>query len=236
MSTKNVYTLPELENHEDVFRDREHAGDVLAGMLRDYRRSEALVLGIPAGGVPVATTVATQLGLSFAILPVSKILFPWTTESGFGAVAFDGTEWINEDIVQDYELDADTVQTATKSAQEKVQRRVQRFHAKYPFPKLKDRTVIIVDDGIAAGSTIRAGILALQKAQAGKIIIAIPTGHDSSLYPIAKLVDTLYCANLRGGYSFAVASAYQNWTDVSEDEVAIILEQFKKENKSGECI
>ena len=79
MSIKNVYTLPELENHEDVFRDREHAGDVLAGMLWDYRRSAALILGIPAGGVPVATTVATQLGLSFAILPVSKILFPWTT-------------------------------------------------------------------------------------------------------------------------------------------------------------
>jgi len=102
-----------------------------------------------------------------------------------------------------------------------------------PFPKLKDRSVIIVDDGIAAGSTIRAGILALQKAQAGKIIIAIPTGHDSSLYPIAKLVDAIYCANLRGGYSFAVANAYQNWTDVSEDEVATILEQIKKENKAG---
>ncbi len=118
-------------------------------------------------------------------------------------------------------------------AQEKVQRRRQRFHGTHPFPTLTDRSVIIVDDGIAAGSTIRAGILALQKAQAGKIIIAIPTGHDSSLYPIAMLVDAIYCANLRGDYSFAVANAYQNWTDVSEDEVATILEQIKKENKAG---
>jgi len=135
MSNKNVHTLPELENHEDVFRDREHAGNILAGMLQDYRRSEALVLGIPAGGVPVAATIATQLELSFAILPVSKILFPWTTESGFGAVAFDGTEWINEDAVRGYDLDADTVQTATKAAQEKVQRRRQRFHGTPPLPQ-----------------------------------------------------------------------------------------------------
>ena len=232
MTTGNIHTLPEMSHCVHVFRDREHAGEILAGMLRDYRNSEALVLGIPAGGVPVAAIIATQLGLAFDILPVSKILFPWTTESGFGAVAFDGTEWINEDAVQAYDLDAETIQTATKEAQEKVQRRLQRFHGTHPFPKLIERTVIIVDDGIAAGSTIRAGILALQKAQAGKIIIAIPTAHDSSLYPIIKQVDAIYCANLRGGLNFAVANAYQNWTDVSEDEVATILEQFKNENKS----
>ena len=75
---------------------------------------------------------------------------------------------------------------------------------------------------------MRASILALQKAQAGKIIIGIPTGHDGSLYPIARLVDSIYCANLRGGYSFAVANAYQRWTDVSENDVAAILGQFKK--------
>jgi putative phosphoribosyl transferase len=230
MTTGNIHTLPELSNCVHVFSDREHAGKILAGMLQDYRNSEALVLGIPAGGVPVAATIATQLGLSFNTLPVSKILYPWTTEAGFGAVAFDGTEWINEDAVRNADLNADTVQTATKEAQEKVQRRRQRFHGTHPFPNLKDRSVILVDDGIAAGSTIRAGILALQKAQAGKIIIAVPTGHDSSFYPIAKLVDAIYCANLREGYSFAVASAYQIWTDVSEDEVATILEQIRKEN------
>ena len=230
MITGNIHTLPELSNCVHVFCDREHAGKILSGMLQDYRNSEALVLGIPAGGVPVAATIATQLGLSFNTLPVSKILFPWTTEAGFGAVAFDGTEWINEDAVRGADLNADTVQTATKEAQEKVQRRRQRFHGTKPLPELKDKTVIIVDDGIAAGSTIRAGILALQKTQAGKIIIAVPTAHDSSLYPIAKLVNAIYCANLREGYSFAVASAYKNWTDVSEDEVATILEQIRKEN------
>ncbi len=230
MNIENIHILLELKDRINVFRNREDAGEHLAGMLQDYRRSDAIVLGIPAGGVPVAATLATRLDLPLVVMPVNKILFPWTTESGFGAVAFDGTEWINEDAVRGYDLDADTVQTATKVAQEKVQRRRQRFHGIHPFPKLKDRSVIIVDDGIAAGSTIRAGILALQKAQAGKIIIAVPTGQDSSLYPIAMLVDAIYCANLRGGYSFAVANAYQNWTDVSEDEVATILKQIKKEN------
>jgi predicted phosphoribosyltransferase len=231
MTPGNIYIVPELSDRIHVFRDREHAGEVLAGMLKDHSQSDALVLGIPAGGVPVAATIATQLGLPFNILPVSKILFPWTTESGFGAVAFDGTEWINESVLQGYDLDADTVKTVIKEAHEKVQRRRQRFYGTSPLPELKDRAVIIVDDGIAAGSTIRVGILALRKAQAGKIIIAVPTGHESSIYPIAKLVDAIYCANLRGGYSFAVADAYKNWTDVSEDKVASILEQIYKENE-----
>ena len=99
MNISKVHSLPELKNRTYVFRNRQDAGEKLAGMLSDFRGSDAMVLGIPAGGVPVAVIIATKLELPFDVIPVSKILFPWTTESGFGAVAFDGTEWINTDLV-----------------------------------------------------------------------------------------------------------------------------------------
>ncbi|NIP49886.1 MAG: phosphoribosyltransferase, partial [Gammaproteobacteria bacterium] len=210
---------PELKNRTYVFRNRKDAGEKLAGMLSDFRGSDAMVLGIPAGGVPVAVHIATKLELPFDVIPVSKILFPWTTESGFGAVAFDGTEWINTDVVASGQLNTESIQSAIKSAREKVQRRAQHFRGDNPFPELKNRTVILVDDGIAAGSTMRVAILALQKQQAKKIIIAVPTGHAEALNRLADLVDGIYCANLRGGLSFAVADAYEHWTDVSEKEV-----------------
>ena len=219
MNISKVHSLPELKNRTYVFRNRQDAGEKLAGMLRDFRGSDAMVLGIPAGGVPVAVIIATKLELPFDVIPVSKILFPWTTESGFGAVAFDGTEWINTDLVASGQLNSESIQSAIKSAREKVQRRAQHFRGDNPFPELKSRTVILVDDGIAAGSTMRVAILALQKQQAKKIIIAVPTGHAEALNRLAELVDGIYCANLRGGFSFAVADAYEHWTDVSEKEV-----------------
>lgn len=233
MSIENIHTLPDLGDRIHVFRDRKHAGEILAGMLQDYHGSEALILGIPAGGVPVATEIATRINLEFDVMPVSKILFPWTTESGFGAVAFDGTVWINDDIVKHYDMDKETIKVATREAQNKVQRRLLRFRGTQPFPDLKDRTIIIVDDGIAAGSTARAGILALQNAHAGEVVIAIPTAHDSSLHTIAEWVDVIYCANMRGGYSFAVADAYRNWTDINEDEIAALLTQTKPGSGPG---
>jgi predicted phosphoribosyltransferase len=227
MNTEKIHFLPELHDRIHVFRDRTHAGEILADMLEEYRDSDALLLGIPAGGVPVAAEIAIRIGLTFDVIPVSKILFPWTTESGFGAVAFDGTEWINDNIVKYYGLDKDKIQAATREARSKVRRRLQHFRGTRPIPEMKDRSTIVVDDGIAAGSTVRAGILALQKAQAGKIVIAIPTAHDSSLYPIARHVDAIYCANMRGGNSFSVADAYQNWSDINENEIHAILAQMK---------
>lgn len=223
MHSENTRILKELENKRHVFRDREHAGEVLAGMLEEYRNSDALVLAIPAGGVPVASVIAVQLELPLDVLPVSKILYPWTTESGFGALAYDGTKWINETAVRHYNLDKEAVRKATDVALDKVERRFRTLRGTRPFPLLGERKVILVDDGIAAGSTVRTAILFLRKQQCSGIIIATPTAHDTSLAGIAALADKVYCANLRAGWSFAVADAYRNWTDVSESEVMRIL-------------
>ena len=223
MGSTPVHEILALRDRWPVFRDREHAGFVLADMLGSVRGSSAIVLAIPAGGVPVAAEIARRLGLPLDVAVVSKILLPWTTEAGFGAVAFDGTIWINEDSVSRHRLKQSDVERSTAEARVKVQRRVKALRGGRPFPDLAGRTAILVDDGIAAGSTLRTAISALRARGARDIVVAVPTGHAESVKRIATLADALYCANIRSGYSFAVADAYEEWRDAGEEEVAAIL-------------
>lgn len=219
-----VHDLPALRERSGVFRDRRHAGEVLAQMLDSWRDSDALVLGIPSGGVPVAAEVAARLHLPLDVAVVSKILLPWNTEAGFGAAGYDGSVWINRDYADHYGLDREAISRQVEAALQKVRRRVKRFRGDRPWPDVAHCPVILVDDGLAAGSTLRVAISALRNQGAQRIVVAVPTGHAESLGAVAELADEVYCANVRSGWSFAVASAYQRWTDVEEDEAAAILE------------
>jgi len=227
----NIQVNNRLSNQARVFDDRKHAGKVLAEMLNSFSNTDALLLAIPSGGIPVAVEIAEVLGLELDVIPVSKILFPWTTESGFGAVAFDGTTWLNDAAIKYYGLDEKSVEEATRQAADKIQRRLELFHGKRLFSRTASRTVILVDDGIASGYTIRTGVEALHKAGMKNIVVAVPTASANSLNEIAKLADVVYCANVREGHHFAVADAYRNWTDVDENEAASIFSRFR--NKSS---
>lgn len=206
-----------------MFRDRAAAGRALARLLEDYRASGAVVLAIPAGGVPVAAEIAALLGLALDVLPVSKMLLPWTTESGFGAVAFDGSVWVDPQDVRRFGLSEADVESAAAVARAKVERRLARLRSGRSAFELDGRTAIVVDDGIAAGSTMRAAVSGLRRLDPGRIVIAVPTGSARSVENISVIVDAVYCANLRSGSRFAVADAYERWYDLSEDEVAAIL-------------
>ncbi len=220
----------DLRDTTRVFRNRTHAGEILAEMLEEFRGSDAIVLGIPAGGVPVAAEVARRLQLPLDVAVASKVLLPWTTEAGYGAVAFDGNVWINQEYVAHYGLSPATVEEGIARARAKVEQRVRRFRGDRPMPELRGRAVILVDDGLAAGSTLRAAISAVKKAGAGRIIVAVPTGHAHAVKSIAREVEALYCANIRSGLRFAVADAYENWTDVDEAEVDALLQELKSES------
>lgn len=206
-----------------VFPHRRAAGERLAGLLAKYKGSDATVLAIPAGGVPVGVQLARSLGLPMQVAPVSKVLLPWTTESGYGAVAFDGTVWIDESAVESYRLGKEQVEKAIADARAKVERRRARFCGE-PLA-IKGRTVILVDDGIAAGSTMRTAIAALRNLGAARVVVAVPTAHDRSLATLRALADEAVCANVRGGPRFAVADAYEEWHDVSDDEAEAMLKQ-----------
>jgi predicted phosphoribosyltransferase len=203
------------------FRDRTAAGARLAALLGQYR--DALVLAIPAGGVPVGAAIAQALGLELQVIPVSKVLYPWTTESGFGAVAFDGTEWIDEAAVETHALRRQQVDKALADARAKVERRNARLRGGKPL--VLPHTVIVVDDGIAAGSTMRTAVAALRKHGAQKIVIAAPTAHARSVEALRALVDEVVCPDIRGGARFAVADAYEEWRDLTDEEVAALLER-----------
>jgi len=207
------------------FRDRAHAGRALAKLLAEFRGAAALVLAIPAGGVPVAAALATELGLPLDVAPVSKVLYPWTTESGFGAVAFDGSVWLDESRMSGHHVSPAQAERAIAQARAKVERRLTRLRSRRAPLALEGRTVIAVDDGIAGGATMRAAIAALRRAGATTVVIAVPTAHSNTLDAVSKLADAAYCANVRGGVSFAVADAYAEWHDLTDQEIEAMLQQ-----------
>lgn len=227
-----LYDIPDLREKVGVFRDRIHAGRVLAGMLTAWKGSNAMVLAIPSGGVPVAVEIARLLDLSLDVALVSKILLPWTTEAGFGAVAFDGSVWINPEYAAYYQLDQKTIDRQTRAASEKVRHRLKLFRKDRPWPGLKERPALVVDDGIAAGSTLRVAITALMNSGAGRIVVVVPTAHREALAPLMGRVEAVYCPNIRSGPQFAVASAYQYWDDVDENQAAELLRTFRERKES----
>jgi putative phosphoribosyl transferase len=218
---------PELREKTAVFKDRAQAGSALAAMLKEYDGTDAIVLAIPAGGVPVAAVIAKELKLPLAVAVVSKITFPWNTEAGFGAVAFDGTIQLNEKLVQMVEMNKVAREIQIDKTRRKVKARVERFAAVVRIGDLKKKTAILVDDGIASGFTIKVAAAAVLGKGVARVIIAAPTGHRQALEELASVVEAVYCTNVRGGYSFAVASAYKNWHDVTEDEAIEILRRIK---------
>jgi len=223
--------IPYLREKVRVFRDRCDAGAKLAEMLMAYKDSSAIVLALPAGGVQVAASVAEKLGLPLDVAVVSKITLPWDTETGFGAVAFDQTVHLNEQMLAGLDLSREQVKQRIKLTAEKVARRVQKFRGNKPFPDLSERPVFLVDDGIASGFTMLAAAEAVTKMNPGRIIIAVPTGHKQPLQQLIAMAEAAYCTNVRGSLSFAVADAYKTWSDVDETEAAEILHRFNRDNK-----
>ena len=219
----NLIELAEYRDRLRIFRDRPHAGEILAGMLTAVAPDNAIVLAVPAGGVPVGREMARRLSLPLDLLVVSKVTLPWNTEAGYGAVAFDGTVRINEALLHRLRLSREEVEKGISRTRGKVGRRQVLLRGGRPLPNFRGRPVIVVDDGLASGYTLSVGVEALRKSGAGKIMVAVPTGHLDSVERLARETEVIYCANIRSGWSFAVADAYQRWTDVAEEELIEML-------------
>jgi len=224
---EKVFDLPGLRNRRHVFKDREAAGRVLSRMLEQHRDSNAIVFAIPAGGVAVAVPLARELGLPLDVAVVSKITLPWNTEAGYGAVAFDGTVRLNEELLSHFRLSEGQIRAGIRKTEEKVSRRVALLRGDRPLPDFK-RPVLLVDDGLASGFTLLTAIEALRKQGCGELVLAVPTAHEESLSRVMDEVDAVYCPNIRGGLSFAVADAYEQWRDLSEEEIITLLKKPPK--------
>lgn len=230
MNIAGIHQSVRLKDKILVFRDRTHAGELLADLLLPYRLQDGLVLGIPAGGVEVGLAVAQRLNLPFDVAVVSKITLPWDTEAGYGAVGFDGTCLLNRPLIMRLGLSEDQIREGMAQTRSKIQRRLRKFRGEAPFPEVRDRWVILVDDGLASGFTMKTAIEALRHLGADHLIVAVPTAHDRAVADIAALVEAVFCANIRKGLRFAVAEAYRLWSDVSENEVLDLLVRHRGMN------
>ncbi len=222
-----VFVDSRLTNQVYVFRDRFDAGLVLAEMMRPSyeRRPETLILAIPAGGVPVGLVLAKELVLPFDLIIVRKIHFPDNPEAGFGAITSEGDVLLNEELVAYTGLSEEVIARQIALEKRDLAERERLFRAGRPFPDLKGKTVILVDDGLASGYTMMAAVKTVSRRGAEKIVVAVPTASQRAIEKLSPLVDEIYCPNLRTGAFFAVADAYRHWYDLSREEVLRLLRE-----------
>ncbi|MFW5862719.1 MAG: phosphoribosyltransferase [Spirochaetota bacterium] len=208
-----------------IFKDRSHAGKVLAGLLNDYASPETVALGLPNGGIPVGIEIARELGCKFDLLFVSKITPSFNTETGYGSVSESGAITINEQFVKRYAITPENVKRDTDRTREKISRRMKTYRIAEERPQIKGRTVIIVDDGIASGYTMINAIQTVKDRGADKVIAAVPTAPQSTYEYVQSKVDGIVCPDIRDVSRFAVADAYENWHDISFDEAMTLLKE-----------
>jgi predicted phosphoribosyltransferase len=212
-----------LRNQRYVFKDRAEAGRELAQKLSHLIPPDAMVFAIPAGGVPVAYEIAKDLKLSMDLMIVRKVQIPGDPEAGFGAIGPDGKAIFNEKLFRQLGLREKEIKQQVEEAREVVVARNQLFRRGRPFPQVKDRLVILVDDGLASGFTMTEAVRFMKKSEAKKIIVAVPTAPAESVNRLLPSVDMLYCLNIRTFSPFAVAEAYENWYDLTDQEVISML-------------
>jgi putative phosphoribosyl transferase len=213
-----------------MFKDRKAAGAKLARALEDYRDQDVLVLAIPRGGVEVGYEVAKYLHSDFSIVVTRKLPFPDNPEAGFGAIAEDGSTFIFADAA--HSLPSPSIERIVAQQKQEIERRIQILRGGGPLPEIAGRTVILVDDGIAMGSTMRASIQLCRNQGAGRIIVATPVAGPWVAREIEGLVDRLVVLTKPAAFR-AVAQVYQEWYDVLDSEVLGILERWKREHISA---
>ena len=211
-----------LHNKYEIFTTRREAGKQLASYLENFDFD--ILLAIPNGGLPVALGLSDKLPIpEFNLLMIRKIQLPWSIESGFGAVTIDGQLFINQRIVDYYSIPEDDVKEKINQAKKMLESRLKKYNVS--SYDVQNKNVIIVDDGIASGFSMIAGVNWLHNKHAQSIVIAVPTAPLSSIYTIIKetSVSNIISLNIRDHYSFAVADAYKEWYDVSDKEAQEII-------------
>lgn len=213
-----------------MFKNRKDAGEKLAKALEKYRTENPIILAIPRGGVEVGLQVAAKLNADFSLIIARKLPFPDNPEAGFGAIAENGSTFILENAY--YWLSGETIERIKQEQISEIERRIKALRGGNPLPELAGRTVILIDDGIAMGSTMRAAIELCKNRKAKKIVVAVPVAGREVAEEIKKNVDEIVVLDTPA-YFRAVAQAYERWYDVSDEEVLDLLRENirKKETK-----
>lgn len=207
----------------DKYLDRYHAGEVLAAELVKYANNEnVIVLALPRGGVPVASVIAEKLKAPLDVFIVRKLGVPTHEELAFGAIASDGTTVFNQSVLDQIQLPQNLQNEVIAKEQEELKRRNLKYRGNKPFPDLENKIVILVDDGIATGATMRAALNAIRKSQPEKIIIAVPVSAKETIDEFRTITDEVVCP-LTPTYFYAVGAWYETFEQTEDEEVFKLL-------------
>jgi putative phosphoribosyl transferase len=208
---------------EGSFPNRAEAGRLLAEKLDKYAgHDDVLVLGLPRGGVPVAYEVAQRLGVPLDVFLVRKLGVPGFEELALGAIASGGVRVLNDDVVRALPNANELIESVTAKEMEELERREQRYRDGRPAPEPRGRTVILVDDGLATGATMRAAVAALRQQGAAKIVVAVPVGAADTCREFEAEVDETVCA-IASEWFQAVGQYYEDFSQTTDEEVRELL-------------
>ena len=205
------------------FRDRAEAGQFLAGRLAAYAgRVDVRILALPRGGVPVAFAVAQALHAPLDVLVVRKLGLPGQEELAMGAIATGGVRVLNDDVVQELRIPPDVIDRVTASEHAELERRERVYRGGRPAPILRDQTVLLVDDGLATGTTMRAAIAAVRAQWPAQLVVAIPVAAAESLAALRPLVDALVWLIAPDPF-YALGLWYEDFAPTTDAEVCTLL-------------
>jgi predicted phosphoribosyltransferase len=201
------------------FHDRTDAGRQLASLLTAHaHRHDVVVLALPRGGVPVAVEVARALGAPLDIFVVRKLGVPGHPELAMGAIATGGVQVLNDDVIDELDIPCELVEQAAVRERLELERRDCLYRGDRATPQLTDRTVIVIDDGLATGSTMEAAVSALRQHNPSRIIVAVPIGSAEACLRLKRVADDVVCADTPTPFD-AVGRWYERFDQVGDEEV-----------------
>lgn len=216
-----------------LFKDRRDAGKQLAQELSAHTgRSDVIVLGLPRGGVPVAYEVARALNAPLDIFIVRKLGLPGHEELAIGAIASGGIRVLNHDIVQGLKIPQTMIDTVTRQELQELERRERAYRGDRPPPEVRGRTVILIDDGLATGASMRAAVAALRAQNPARIVVAVPTAAPETCEALRPEVDEIVCATTPEPF-YGVGRWYEDFSQTTDEEVRALLEEATRQLQHG---
>ena len=212
---KNDISLP--------FVNRKQAGELLGESLQSYSKyPNVIVLALPRGGVPVGFEVAKTLKVPLDLMLVRKLGVPGHRELAMGAIASGDVRVLNQDVISAYNISTEVIDQVATEENKELQRRYQAYRDDLPPPELNNRCVILVDDGIATGATMRAAVAALKQTGASEVIVAVPVGALETIKLLNDEADKVICLAIPD-MLFSIGQWYTDFTQVSDEEVCNLL-------------
>ncbi|PAV13414.1 phosphoribosyl transferase [Methanosarcina spelaei] len=210
-----------------LFKDRVDAGKKLAKELSKYaNRSDVLILALPRGGVPVAFEVAKELNVRMDVFIVRKLGVPGNEELAMGAISSDNIRVLNEDVVRSFQIPERIINMVSENELKELERRERAYRGDRPKPEISGSTVILIDDGLATGATMRAAAAAIKTKNPAKIVVAVPTGARDTCELFVREVDEVICVATPEPF-YGVGAWYGNFSQTTDEEVCELLDKAR---------